>query len=883
MRKSIRFSTQMFLLYVGVSLLAWNTAGAQTTVNSTFVGGFGFYSDPTNWSPQQVPNNTANTLYTVTGKSSDFLGIEFDLDVTISSLDISRAGDLSLIDHSLTVTGSTLCESGPKNTIGASNFSVLSSKTDAVASLGNLTNFSGGALSNVSLGVGDNSMNGIHSAIIRFNGAHIVALQNADVGFFGPNSHVTDENGNDALRDLAQVDVNSSLAFGNSHNFITAGDFTNNGSLNLQGGAPGVTFTIKGSLTNFDPSTHTLSGGRYSLTETYTPILTTFRFNGADIVNNSSSINLRGPDANLIDENGLDGLRHLAHISASGNLTLQDHPFTTSGDFTNDGILDFSMLSKAGQFTVSGSLTNFDPVTKTLTGGNFFLGGAGKPLATLRFPGADIVHNAADIELTDTGAITDLTGADGLRNLQENKAGAKIALIGYTLSVPGDLSNAGEISMAPGEIKLPAGHTYTQTSGSILFIRNFGEPLLTADAVSIQGGVVQGSGTINGNVAVGAATIAPGVLSINGNFALSKNSLLQIEVFQSSGSDVVKVSGDTLLGGTLEIINANKFVPANSDSFTVLTAGTPITGAFINVASGARLNTSDGSGSFVVTYNGNSIVLSNFQASSVVPAQLLNISTRMRVLNGDQVLIGGFIVTGTDPKKVIIRGMGPSLQGVGVTLSDPTLELHQGDAIIATNDNWKTKPDGSSQQAEIEATTIPPTNDLESALVATLTPGPYTAILAGKNGGTGVGLVEVYDLAQAANSKLANISTRGFVDTDNNVMIGGLIVGGGTGVGTAQVMVRALGPSVPVPGALGDPTLELHDGNGTTISTNDNWKINDQTGQSQEADIRATTIPPPNDSESALIATLAPGNYTAIVRGKNNTTGVGLVEVYNLQ
>ena len=268
-----------------------------------------------------------------------------------------------------------------------------------------------------------------------------------------------------------------------------------------------------------------------------------------------------------------------------------------------------------------------------------------------------------------------------------------------------------------------------------------------------------------------------------------------------------------------------------------------------------------------------------FEPPSGMP---LNISTRMRVLTGDQVLIGGFIITGSDPKRVIIRGMGPSLNGVGVTLSDPTLELHQGNTTLATNDNWKIDDQtGQSQEAAIRATTIPPSNDLESAIVISLSPGSYTAILAGKNGGTGVGLVEVYDLAQGANSKLANISTRGFVDTGDNVMIGGLIVGGGDG--TAKVIVRALGPSVPVPGPLGDPTLELHDVNGATIATNDNWKIDDQTGQSQEAAIRATTIPPPNDLESALIATLAPGNYTAIVRGKNNTTGIGLVEVYDLQ
>jgi hypothetical protein len=210
------------------------------------------------------------------------------------------------------------------------------------------------------------------------------------------------------------------------------------------------------------------------------------------------------------------------------------------------------------------------------------------------------------------------------------------------------------------------------------------------------------------------------------------------------------------------------------------------------------------------------------------------------------------------------------------------LELHQGSTTLATNDNWKINDQtGQSQEADIRATTIPPTNDLESAIVMTLSPGAYTAILAGKNGGTGVGLVEVYDLAQAANSKLANISTRGFVDSGDNVMIGGLIVGGGSGGGTATVIVRALGPSVPVAGALGDPTLELRNGSGMLVDSNDNWKTRPD-GSSQQAAIEATTIPPTNDLESALVQTLVPGNYTAIVRGKNNTTGVGLVEVYQL-
>jgi len=267
-------------------------------------------------------------------------------------------------------------------------------------------------------------------------------------------------------------------------------------------------------------------------------------------------------------------------------------------------------------------------------------------------------------------------------------------------------------------------------------------------------------------------------------------------------------------------------------------------------------------------------------------SQLLNISTRMRVDSGEKVLIAGFIITGTAPKKVIIRGIGPSLSGVGTVLPDPVLELHQGNSTLAVNDNWKVRQDGSSQQAEVEASGLAPRNDLESAIVMTLNPGSYTAILSGKNGATGIGVVEVFDLAQAANSQLSNISSRGFVDINNDVMIGGFIIGAQTADGIATVLVRALGPSLTgsgVQGVLSDPTLELHDSNGVTLATNDNWKVNDQTQQSQESAIRATAITPSNDLESAILATLPQGAYTAVVRGKNNSTGVGLVEVYNLK
>ena len=259
---------------------------------------------------------------------------------------------------------------------------------------------------------------------------------------------------------------------------------------------------------------------------------------------------------------------------------------------------------------------------------------------------------------------------------------------------------------------------------------------------------------------------------------------------------------------------------------------------------------------------------------TATPSQLLNISTRLRVQTGDNALIGGVIITGTDPKRVIIRGIGPSLaQFFTGSLADPTLELNQGGALLAMNDNWRT-----DQEAEIEATGIPPSNDLEGAIVRTLTPGAYTAILRGNGNTTGIGVVEAYDLDLAANSRLANISTRGFVETGDNVMIGGLIIGPADGA-SATIVVRAIGPSLTgsgVPDALQDPILELHDSNGN-VTTNDNWR------ETQETEIQAAGLAPSDDRESAILATLVPGSYTAIVRGVNSATGNGLVEVYHLQ
>ncbi len=263
---------------------------------------------------------------------------------------------------------------------------------------------------------------------------------------------------------------------------------------------------------------------------------------------------------------------------------------------------------------------------------------------------------------------------------------------------------------------------------------------------------------------------------------------------------------------------------------------------------------------------------------SATPARALsnlaNISTRLRVETGDNVLIAGFIVSGTGQKKVVLRALGPSLPVTGA-LSDPLLELHDATGrTVASDDNWR-----SSQQAEITALGIAPKNDLESALIATLLPGPYTVVVRGVNNATGVSLVEVYDLDGAnPTARLGNISTRGRVLTGDNVMIGGFIVHGDQ---TKRVIVRVDGPTLslngePIAGRLQDPMLELHDPNGALLVANDNWR------STQLAEIEASTLAPSDEREPAIVADLRPGNYTAIVRGAGNTTGIALIEMYDL-
>jgi hypothetical protein len=360
--------------------------------------------------------------------------------------------------------------------------------------------------------------------------------------------------------------------------------------------------------------------------------------------------------------------------------------------------------------------------------------------------------------------------------------------------------------------------------------------------------------------------------------------------FEDTGNARVVLSNNRLRGyawganiGWINLDDLNVFVQANNIDPGADTDGDGLPDAWERIHFGDLRfdgdDDPDGDGEDNLSEFRSNTIPSNIN-SVTRTARALNIATRLRVLTDTNVLIGGFIITGSEPKRVIIRAIGPSLgsQGVADALRDPVLELFDVDGnSIAFNNNWK-----ESQQGEIEATTIPPSDDLESAIVRTLNPGNYTAVVSGFGGGVGIGLVEVYDLAAGQPARLANIATRGFVDRGDNVMIGGFIIGAGLGTngsGSARLLLRAIGPSLGGAGienALQDPTLELVNGNGDVLAENNNWR------DSQQAEIESTGIPPSNDLEAAIVRTVPAGAYTAIVRGFDNGTGVGLVEVYNL-
>ena len=845
-------------------VLAAPFGGMAQVIESKLIS-HGPWDDPTNWDPAEVPNNTGSKSFNVTipYNQSSLSG-----DVTISNLTLTGQyfTSLSIEEGTLTVLETTTNDAA----IGRDEEDSHGIEVHDGGTLfaGALANFDDGTLSGVYRLFGGSATS---LTTLQFQGADIRKLSNGVLSLSGVFTRIVDENGLDALRNFAEVGPGSRFNVNNRH-FASPGDFTNQGTLNIgplhvgDSLAGPTSFTVTGSLTNFDVTTNTLQGGIYRFGGE--PSESVLRFPWANIVNNAARISFEGPLCRIVDQFGNDALRHFAHNMAGGEFRT-DQGFTTEGDFTNDGTLHSSGWGNT--FKVTGRLTNFAAETKTLTGGTFVVGRAG-----LQFNGADIVHNAAFIRVvTDEPAIVDENGNDGLRNLINNEPTGTLAVAG-SVTTQGNFVNAGLLeiegdrSEGPpvGVFRVPAGSQYTQTAGQTVVGGS-----LVAETMSFEGGLLSGEGgVLRGNVTIGNATMVPsGLWEVEGNFTLTADSTFRYQVKDHDYSEL-RVWGTSAINGTLEVDIQDDFIPPRSWNFPLLWSGEPISGTFKNAPHGSRIVTSDGKGSFLVIYQQNYIWLSAYE--QVPPAaQLLNISTRAQVLTGDKVMIGGFIITGTAPKRIAVRGIGPSLSQANIVgpLQDPTIELYDSTgATVGSNNAW-----GDTQKAEIEQLGLAPGDPREAVLVTTLNRGSYTVALRGANQTTGVGMVEVYDLTASATSKIANISTRAHIGTAENVLIGGFIAGG-QGPGNSQVVVRAIGPELrdhKVADALSDPTLELRDNNGAIVAANDNY---------QDWPQGIAGFSPSDSRSSALRVGVPPGNYTAIVRGKDNEEGTALVEVYDL-
>jgi hypothetical protein len=476
------------------------------------------------------------------------------------------------------------------------------------------------------------------------------------------------------------------------------------------------------------------------------------------------------------------------------------------------------------------------------------------------------------------------TNASGTTN-------ATLVLTVQLLPAAGPIINS--VTSATGRTSSPFYFQVTTTGGSLL-TRLTATGLPNGLSVDQMTGIISGTATTDGSIAV-ALTAADSGLTNTATLQLTFTSDLTVPVIVSPenafvftgvpfSSAIMAPTSDTLDPVTYSAIGQ---LPAGLglNQETGVISGTPqnllglqpapqLAGGVISNVQGFACNSS-GCGTQSLFF--------------LKPTGAANISTRLSVGTADNVLIGGFITQGdptTTPMRLMVRGIGPSLPStVAGPLADPYVELHSGASIIAANDNWMDDLGGGSQKDAIENATYPPgllapTSNLESAILAVLNPGAYTAVLHGANNGTGVGLVEIFKLGAASvdalpTAILANISTRGNVQTGDNVMIGGFINQGSVPI---QVLVRGIGPSLTslgVNGALANPILELHGPDGT-VKTNDDWMA------TQKDDITATTLAPTSALESAILLTLPVGEgaYTAIVRGVNNTTGVALVEAY---
>ncbi len=612
---------------------------------------------------------------------------------------------------------------------------------------------------------------------------------------------------------------------------------------------PGTRNVISGNLLGGvlidNPSTNVLVRGNYIGTDITGTVSLGNQLSGAAI-NNTSGNTIGGVTAaarNIIAGNfGGNGVA--LQDGASGNFVQGNYIGTdVTGNVALGVLTNGVLVNDAPSNTIGGSLAG---------AGNVLSGcGIGVQLFDTGTTGNSIQGNRIGTNAAGTGSIPNSTG---ILLFQDSAA--------TTIGGTGSAGNLIAFNTATGVSVNPASSDNTIVGNSIFSNGALGIDLSggAEDANQVTANDFPdadvGANNLQNYPLLNSITVAGAERTLEGELASNANTDYTLDFYSNSAVDPSGYGeGETYLG----------FLDVHTNALGRVEFSFPLDpsalGKFITATA--------------TDPNGNTSEFS--MASEIVPSisRFQNISTRLRVQTGDNVLIGGFIITGNEPKKVIIRAVGPSLGGQGVAgpLADPLLELNLPDGTAVTNDNWR-----DDQEAEIIATGIPPAKDKESAIVATLDPGSYTAVVRGATGGSGVGLVEIYDLSGATDSDVANISTRGFVETGDNVMIGGIIVGPDDAA-DGSILLRAIGPSLAgqnVPNALADPMLELRDNNANLVASNNDWK------STQQDDIEDTGAPPTDDKESAILATLPAGSYTAIVSGVGGTTGVGLVEAYHL-
>lgn len=564
-------------------------------------------------------------------------------------------------------------------------------------------------------------------------------------------------------------------------------------------------------------------------------------------------------------------------------------------DALSGDTIDFSLPANSEIKLTSGALI----VDKSLT-----INGPGAPLLRVRNFDPNIATNrfrvfvisGGDVNVAISGLTISEGKAGGLANITSTVALTRCVFFGngaYRGS-GGGIANTGTMTISECTISHNSATAFGASGGGI---SNSGSLTITNSTISGNlaspgdGGGISNYGTvnlINATISDNTADLAGGINNVSGGTVNAVNSIIAGNRSNLDDDPAPDFSGELTSAGHNLIGTNDRMTGTPGPGDQIGTPSAPLdprlgplqdnggptqthallaTSTAIDAGDDAIAPPRDQRG--YVRSGGSDI--GAFEFGGTIPVTLANISTRVQVGHGDDVLIAGFIVTGSQPKKVLLRALGPSVQLSG-TLSDPVLTLYDSvGQSVATNDNWRTN--GNAQ--EIEATGLAPANDSESAILTSLAPGAYTAHVSGINASgmfvPAIGVVEVYDLVRTVSSKLANISSRGLVQTGDNVMIAGVIV---LGADSQKVIVRALGLSVGVPGPLLDPALELRNSNGALIASNDNWRSD------QAAEIIATGLPPANDSESAIVRTLPPAPYTAIVRGANGARGLALVEVY---